>query len=59
MKLVGILLMPAGWVIALGAVALLSPGAAQAAFLLAGGCVEVLGLTLLARSHAVAREDAE
>ena len=59
MKIVGVLLMPAGWVIALGAVALLSPGAARAAFLLAGGGVELLGLTLLARSHAAAQEDAE
>ena len=58
MKLIGVLMMPAGWAIALGAVALLSPGMAQGAFLLAGGGVEVLGLTLLARSHAGTQEDA-
>jgi hypothetical protein len=51
MKLVGFLLMPAGWVIVLAAIALLPPGSARAAFLLAGLAVELLGLGLAVRAH--------
>jgi hypothetical protein len=51
MKLVGFLLMPAGWVIVLAAIALLPPVSARAAFLLAGLAVELLGLGLVVRAH--------
>ncbi len=52
MKVAGFLLMPAGWIIALTAVAILPPGgAARAAFILAGISIEILGLVLVFRSH--------
>ncbi len=51
MKLVGFLLMPAGWVIVLAAIALLPPGSARAAFLLAGLAVELFELGLAVRAH--------
>jgi hypothetical protein len=53
MKLVGFLLLPAGFLIVLAAIAMLAPGVSQPAFLLAGLGVELLGLGLLFRSHAV------
>jgi len=51
MKLVGLLLLPAGWVIVLAAIALLPPGSARAAFLAAGLGVEALGMGLVVRGH--------
>ncbi len=57
MKLAGFLLLPAGWIIVLAAVALLPSGPQQAAFVLAGVLVELLGLTLVVRSHLIARGD--
>jgi hypothetical protein len=51
MKLAGFLLLPAGWVIVLSAIALLPPGFARGAFLLAGLGVEALGLGLVVRAH--------
>jgi hypothetical protein len=51
MKLAGFLLLPAGWVIVLSAIALLPPGLARGAFLLAGLGVEALGLVLVVRAH--------
>jgi hypothetical protein len=55
MKLAGFLLLAAGWVIVLAAVALLRPAAPQTCFVLAGVSVEVLGLILVVRSHLVVR----
>jgi len=57
MRLTGFLLLLAGWVIDLAAVALLKPGTAQAVFVVAGTGVQILGLVLAARSHLIPRED--
>ena len=54
-KLTGVFLLLSGWIIVLGAVALLAPGAAQGGFALAGAAVEAAGLALLFRSHIVVR----
>ena len=51
MKLAGFLLLLAGWVIVLTALALLGAGAGQVCFVLAGAGVEILGLALVIRSH--------
>ena len=51
MKLAGFLLLPAGWVIVLTAIALLPPGSARGAFLVAGLGVEALGIGLVVRGH--------
>jgi hypothetical protein len=55
MKLLGLLMLPAGWIIVLAAVALLRSGPAQAAFALAGIGVEGLGLAFIIRGHAAPR----
>jgi hypothetical protein len=51
MKMLGFLLLLSGWVIALGAIALLAPGVQRIVFLLSGIGVEVIGLVLFARSQ--------
>ena len=51
MKLAGFLLLLAGWVIVLSAVALLASARQQAGFVLAGLGVEAVGLVLAVRSH--------
>ncbi|MGB9235737.1 MAG: hypothetical protein WCC04_15105 [Terriglobales bacterium] len=53
MKLAGLLLLVAGWGIAIFAIALLPSTVARAAFVLAGLATETLGLGLLIRSHVV------
>ncbi len=53
MKLAGFLLMPAGWIIVLAAIVLLPPGAVRVVFVLAGIGVELLGLFIVARGHAI------
>jgi hypothetical protein len=55
MKLAGFLLLLAGWVIVLAALALLKPVPFQAAFVLAGIGTELVGLVLAIRSHVTAR----
>ena len=55
MKLLGFMLLLAGWAIVLAAVALLSAEALRAAFVLAGAGVEVLGLALVARAQLAAQ----
>ncbi len=50
MKIAGVFLLLAGWVIVLAAVTILS-AKARSAFVLAGTGVEVLGLVLAARSE--------
>jgi hypothetical protein len=57
MKFAGFLLLLAGWVIALAAVALLPPGSARLCFALAGFAVESLGLVLVVRSHLILRSE--
>lgn len=51
MKLAGFLLLLSGWAIVLVALMLLPAVYTQAVFVLAGLGVEVLGLTLVVRSH--------
>jgi hypothetical protein len=55
MRLIGFLLLLAGWVLVLAAVVLLGASSARAAFSLAGAGVEALGLALVFRSHLVLR----
>ena len=59
MKLTGFLLLGAGWLIAVSAVAMLPTAASMAAFVLAGVAVEALGLALAFRSHMIWREEKE
>jgi hypothetical protein len=59
MKLLGFLLLSAGWGIVLAAVALLSSALPRAGFVLAGIGVEVLGLVLVIRSHPIPRGEEE
>jgi uncharacterized membrane protein len=57
MKLAGFLLMPAGWVIVLTALILLTSGPSRGAFVLGGFGIELLGLVVAIRSHAASRSD--
>jgi hypothetical protein len=57
MRIAGFLLMPAGWIIVIGAVALLPAGPVRTAFTLAGVAVEVLGLGIVIHSHAASGGD--
>ena len=50
-------MMPSGWIIVLAALALLPAGPARAGFTLAGCGVEMVGLMVVIRSHALARGD--
>ncbi len=51
MKAAGLLLLAAGWLIVLTAIALLPVGSPRAVFVLAGMGVEVMGTFALVRSH--------
>ncbi len=55
MKIAGLLLLVAGWLLVLLAVALLRAEAARAAFIVAGLGVQVLGLVLVFRAHPLPR----
>jgi len=55
MKIAGLLLLPAGWLLVIAAVLLLHPSAAEGSFVLTGLAVEVLALALLFRSHLAPR----
>jgi hypothetical protein len=57
MRLSGFLLLASGWIIVLAAVVLLPYSPSQAAFALAGIAVQLLGLTLVVRSHLIQRGD--
>jgi len=57
MKVLGFLLLLAGWVIVLCSLALLPARPARSAFTVAGIAVELLGLGLAFRSHMVLGED--
>jgi len=57
MKIAGFLLLLAGWLLVLSALALLSGGAARGAFILAGMAVEILGLVMVFRAHLTPKED--
>jgi hypothetical protein len=58
-KLIGFLLLMAGWGIVLAALVLLAQQTQRAGFVLAGIGVEAVGLILVARSHLVPRRDRE
>ncbi|MGA3292494.1 MAG: hypothetical protein ABSE45_00785 [Candidatus Acidiferrales bacterium] len=59
MKILGFLLLLAGWGIVLAAVVLLMAEAPRAAFVLAGTGVEALGLALVIRAHPAPRGERE
>jgi hypothetical protein len=56
MRLVGFLLLLAGWFLVLSAVVLLAAPVSRAAFVFAGIAVEAIGLILVFRSHSIPRE---
>ncbi len=51
MKVSGLLLLVAGWIIAVSAVALLPTVSWRSGFVAAGVAIEALGLVLVVRSH--------
>jgi hypothetical protein len=55
-RLIGFLLLLAGWGIVLAAIGMLTADGARAAFVLAGVAVELLGLGLVGRSHLLPEE---
>ncbi len=57
MKVLGFLLLLAGWFLVLAAIVLFASPPLRAAFVLAGIAVEVLGLVLAFRSHLNPREE--
>ena len=57
MRFVGFLMLLAGWFLVLAAIVLFAAPALRSAFVLAGVCVEALGLTLAFRSHLIPREE--
>ena len=57
MRLLGFLLLVAGWTLVLAALALLPPGRSQASFVLISLGVEVLGSTFVFRSHVIPGRD--
>lgn len=59
MRITGLLMMPAGWIIVLAAVALLRVSLVQNLFIAAGVGVELLGLVLLTRSHFIEKRGNE
>jgi len=56
MKLAGCLLLLAGWGLVLSALAMLPATSVRAGFVLAGLCVQLLGLGLVARAHWVSTD---
>ncbi len=58
MRVVGFFLQFAGWIIVLAALALLE-AVPQTAFVLAGFCVQLLGLALTVRSHRIPHGEPE
>ncbi len=57
MKIAGLLLLLAGWIIVLAAVALLAATLPRAGFVVAGVAVEALGVALIFRSHMLLEEE--
>ncbi len=56
MKVVGFLMLLAGWFLVLAAIVLFASSSLRTAFVLAGFSVEALGLILAFRSHLIPRE---
>ena len=59
MKLLGFLLLLAGWGLVLAAIVLLAGGASRAGFVFSGIAVEILGLALVIRAHPAPRGEHE
>jgi len=59
MKMLGFLMLLAGWFLVLAAIVLFAAPPFRAAFVLTGIAVEALGLILAFRSHLNPREDEE
>jgi hypothetical protein len=59
MRLLGFMLLMAGWLLVIAALVLLRADVARASFTLAGFAVEVLGLVLVFRTYRIARGDRE
>jgi hypothetical protein len=57
MKVLGFLMLLAGWFLVLAAIVLFAAPPLRAAFVLAGIAVEILGLILAFRSHLIPREE--
>jgi len=57
MKTAGLLLLVAGWFLALSAIALLADGAARNTFVAAAIAVEALGFLLMVRAHLPVRAE--
>jgi hypothetical protein len=57
MKILGFLMLLAGWFLVLAAIVLFASPPLRDAFVLAGVAVEALGLILAFRSHLIPRED--
>jgi hypothetical protein len=57
MKVLGFLMLLAGWFLVLAAIVLFASPPLRAAFVLAGIAVEALGLILAFRSHLIPREE--
>jgi uncharacterized membrane protein len=59
MKIAGFLLLPAGWLLMLSALAMLAAGRPRSIFVFAGLGVVALGLVLFMRAHLVSKESRE
>jgi hypothetical protein len=57
MKVVGFLMLPAGWFLVLAAIVLFPSPALRGAFSLVGFALEVVGLVFAFRAHLIPRED--
>ena len=57
MKVLGFLLLLAGWFLVLAAIVLFAAPSLRVAFVLAGIAVETLGLVLVFRAHLIPREE--
>jgi hypothetical protein len=55
MKLAGLLMLVAGWLLIVATIVLLGAAPLRGAFVAAGAAVEILGLVLVVRSHLVLR----
>ena len=53
MKIIGFLMLPAGWFLVIAALAMLRTFAAQSMFVAAGAGVEIMGLVLFTRAHLI------
>lgn len=57
MKVVGFLMLLAGWFLALAAIVLFASPPIRASFVLAGVGVEIVGMVLAFRGHLIPREE--